>query len=196
MKKAKKVLALVLCAVLLVGVSVAGTVAYLTSQDVVTNSFTVGKVEITLDEAKVDEYGTVDGTTRVEANTYKLVPGHSYTKDPIIHVAEGSEPCYLFVKVDNGIATIEANPTIASQMAANGWLQMDNNGSVVYYKATAIDARNAAQDVAVFGTFEILDGADVSGFGDAKITVTAYAVQADGFASAQAAWDAAPASWN
>ena len=75
MKKAKKVLVLLLCAVLLVGASIAGTVAYLTDTDnVVENTFTVGKVVIDLDEAKVNEYGVKDGDTRVKANSYTLVP--------------------------------------------------------------------------------------------------------------------------
>ena len=55
MKKAKKALALVLCAVLLVAGSVMGTMAYLTSKDEVVNTFTVGKVGITLDEEDVDD---------------------------------------------------------------------------------------------------------------------------------------------
>ena len=58
MKTKTKALALALCAVLLVVSTVFVTMAYLTSKtDVVTNTFTVGKVTITLDEAKVDEYG-------------------------------------------------------------------------------------------------------------------------------------------
>ena len=58
MKKAKKVVALALCAVMLVVGSVAGTMAYLTSStgDVV-NTFTVGNVAITLDEANVEAFG-------------------------------------------------------------------------------------------------------------------------------------------
>ena len=55
MTTTKRVLLLVLCAALLVGASVAGTVAYLTSQDATTNTFTVGKVEITLQEYEVDQ---------------------------------------------------------------------------------------------------------------------------------------------
>ena len=108
-KKAKKVVALLLCAVLLVVGSVTGTMAYLTSKATVTNTFTVGKVAITLDEAKVNAYGEpVDASDnvviladapRVAANEYKLVPGHTYVKDPVIHVAAGSEACYLFVKI-------------------------------------------------------------------------------------------------
>ena len=53
MKTARKVLMIALCAVLLVSISVMGTMAYLTSQDTVTNTFTVGKVAINLDEADV-----------------------------------------------------------------------------------------------------------------------------------------------
>ncbi len=58
MKKKTKALMLVLCAVLLVTASVLGTMAYLTSTDQVVNTFTVGKVAITLDEAKVNADGT------------------------------------------------------------------------------------------------------------------------------------------
>ena len=57
MKKVK-VLLLSLCAVLLVAASVLGTLAYLTSQDTVVNTFTVGKVKTTLDEADVHPDGT------------------------------------------------------------------------------------------------------------------------------------------
>ncbi|MBQ3062404.1 MAG: hypothetical protein IJD03_01960, partial [Clostridia bacterium] len=98
MKNTKKALLMTLCAVMLVAASVMGTMAYLTSTTgVVTNTFTVGKVGITLDEAKVTEYGVKDGDTRVMANTYKLVPGHTYVKDPTVHVAADSEESYLFV---------------------------------------------------------------------------------------------------
>ena len=95
MKKAKKILALLLCAALLVGVSVAGTVAYLTSQDEVVNNFTVGQVKISLDEAPVDNDGKAITGDRVQTNDYKLLPGHEYDKDPTVHVTQGSEDCYV-----------------------------------------------------------------------------------------------------
>lgn len=105
MKNAKKVLLLVLCAVLLVGTSVMGTLAYLTSQDTVVNTFTVGKVEITLDEAKVNKDGTyvTDHANRVDANDYHLMPGQTYIKDPTVTLKEGSERSYvrMLVKVAN-----------------------------------------------------------------------------------------------
>lgn len=99
MKKTTKALLLTLCAVLLVAASVMGTVAYLTASDSVQNTFTVGKVRINLDEAKVTEDGKPVGTDRVKANSYKLIPGVTYTKDPTVTVLEGSVESYVRMKV-------------------------------------------------------------------------------------------------
>ena len=100
MKTRSKALLLTLCAVLLVTASVLGTMAYLTSTDKVENTFTVGKVAIKLDEAKVNTDGTtVEGAERVKANEYKLMPGHTYTKDPTVTVLDGSEESYVRMKV-------------------------------------------------------------------------------------------------
>ena len=52
MKTRSKALLLTLCAVLLVTASVLGTMAFLTSNDEVVNTFSVGSVAIKLDEAK------------------------------------------------------------------------------------------------------------------------------------------------
>ena len=101
MKKAKKIVALLLCAVLLVGASVAGTVAYLTSKDTVTNTFTVGNIQLNLNES--DE-STPDTTDRTEnGNAYHLLPNQTYTKDPTVWVKEGSEEAYIrmIVTVNN-----------------------------------------------------------------------------------------------
>ena len=89
MKKLTKSLLLVLCAILLIVGTVMGTVAYLTSVKTVKNVFTVGNVEIDLNETDVDN----DNDTK--ANAYKLVPGIPYTKDPTVTVLENSEPCYV-----------------------------------------------------------------------------------------------------
>ena len=99
----KKILALVLALTLLVGGVVGGTVAWLVSKPAaVVNTFTVGKLAITLDETDVDEWGVpVPGATeRVKANTYNLMPGRVYTKDPIVHVQPNSEKSYVFVKLE------------------------------------------------------------------------------------------------
>lgn len=188
MKTRNKALLLTLCAVLLVAASVLGTMAYLTSQDTVTNTFTVGNVKITLDETDVDINGVKDGETRVQANSYKLMPGHSYIKDPTIHVDTNSEDCWLFVKVENGIAAIEdSTNTIAAQMAAKGWTLVTGTNNI-YCRATT---NKAGDNVVVFENFKIDGAKAVTGYETAKIIVTAYAVQADGFTTAEAAWTAA-----
>lgn len=187
MRTKTKALALALCAVLLVVTTVFVTMAFLTSKDTVTNTFTVGKVTITLDEADVNNDGTYvsNKDARVDANEYKLIPGHTYIKDPTIHVADDSEECWLFVKVENGLANAEAEgaTSIASQMAAKGWTKVDDTD--VYAYATK---QVAGADVVVFDTFKIAGTTDVSKYEDAEIVVTAYAIQADGFATAAAAW--------
>lgn len=191
MKKKTKALMLVLCAVLLVTASVLGTMAYLTSTDQVVNTFTVGKVAITLDEAKVNPDGTaVTPAERVKENAYHLLPGHTYTKDPTVHVQANSEDSFIFVKVENGIARYEAGTTIAAQIAANGWTPLEGVENV-YYKAYTKSAE--ITDLPVFGNFTIADRANAADSwnnfsAETKVTVTAYAVQQDGFASAAAAW--------
>ena len=185
------VLVLSLCAGLLVVATVFSTAAFLTSQDQVTNTFTVGNVKIALDEAKVDEYGqATPDVPRVQANEYKLIPGRTYTKDPTVHVDANSEDCWLFAKVENGLSAIETagDTTIAAQMEANGWTAVAGAPNVYAYK----DIAKASQNIPVFGSFSIDGAAQTAGYETAVVSVTAYAVQADGFATAADAWTAAP----
>lgn len=185
-KTKTKALLMSLCAVLLVAASVLGTMAYLTDSKDVKNTFTVGNVTITMDETDVD--GSTPNKERDQANSYKLLPGHTYTKDPIIHVDANSEDCYLFVKVDNQIAAIEANgnTTVAAQMAAKGWKAVEGkDGIYVYVGTTAAPVAVKANDnVTVFEQLVIagtVNGDTLKTYKDKTITVTAYAVQKDGF---------------
>lgn len=192
-KNLKKLLLAVCCAALLVCVSIGATVAYLTSAEKVVNTFTVGKVAITLDEAKVDVNGVVDeaATDRVKTNSYKLMPGHEYKKDPTVHVDAGSEACYVFVKVVNGINTIETTETgktIAEQIIDNGWTALDDETGVYYKEWKPSDAN----DLVVFEKFIVSGEKDAAALEDlktAKIEITAYAIQEDGFTTADAAWE-------
>ena len=207
MKTTKKALLLALCAVLLVVSTVFATLAYLQAEtQVVRNTFTVGEIEITLDEAKVDLYGKeVAGADRVLENEYKLIPGHKYTKDPTVHVDPDSEKCYVFVEVINKIADIEdktaASKTIATQMTGLGWTNL--SGDIWYYNNPVDPSVSGTDlDLEVFEFFKIAGDAAVAGFVTEKdtsgepvddaivIDVKAYAVQFDGFGTAQAAWTA------
>ena len=195
MKTRSKALLLSLCAVLLVTASVLGTMAYLTSQDHVVNTFTVGSVAITLDETDVDN-STADAD-RDQANSYKLMPGHTYTKDPIVHVDSKSEDCCLFVKVVNEITAIEGDTKVAAQMTAKGWVAVDGAAGVyVYMPNSAPAVVTGGSDVTVFDNFTIsgaVDNATLATYNNKTITVTAYAIQADGFEGKTASeiWTAA-----
>lgn len=202
MKKKIVALALVFCLALAVGVG--GTLAYLTATtETVTNTFTVGNVKFDgtgLDEADVDQYGKLeykdDGTTlkdRVTENTYKLVPGHKYTKDPTVHIAANNEDCWVFVKVVNPIANIEAEDpetgdgtTIAAQMKKNGWVAV--SGAENVYTRAKVGSSASKQDFVVFSSFTLKDDASFAANGYSPITVQAALVQADGFDTAAAAW--------
>ena len=199
MKTKSKALILALCAVLLVTASVLGTMAYLTSTDEVKNTFTVGSVAIKLDEAKVDEAGQpIAGAARVQANSYKLLPGHTYTKDPTIHVDANSEDCYLFVKVKNEIRPIEKKGVgsvtagVEFNMIPNGWAlvkDLDNETAVYVYVGKTVGTTGpaivqAGANVDVFKELAIdgsVDNDTLAQYKDKTITVTAYAVQKDGF---------------
>jgi len=190
--KTKKILLMIASMALVAVVAVAATFAYLTSTtSEVKNTFTIGKIEITLDEAKVDLYGVKDttATARVTENDYKLIPGHTYTKDPTIHVKAGSEACWVFVKVTDDIVAIEDTETVKAQIIANGWTALPSVEGV-YYKAQDAVTGTTDVDLIVFGSFTITSDAEVSAYNGKKITVIGYAIQQDGFNDAAAAWTA------
>ena len=209
--------------VAIVVTSVLGTLAYLTSSAAVSNVFTIGNVALTLTESKVNPDGTLydDGATQVDTNTYHLLPGKSYIKDPVITVGAGSTPSYLFVLLRNDLEQIawknDEHPSIAQQMASNGWAKYTkaSTGWVYVYVGfnedgtSKADAANVALTEGtqstllaefvtpegsnyadaeahpgkykLFSEFSIMPKADVSTYGAAKVTLTAVAIQADGF---------------
>lgn len=199
MKTKRKALLLSLCAVLLVVASVMGTMAYLTSTDSVENTFTVGKVNITLDEKDTDN--STPDADRDKANSYLLVPGEKYEKDPTVHVKPVSEDSYIFVKVENGLANYEdatsavegGYKSIADQISANGWTKLDGVDNVYYKEYSKVASTVTADtDLVVFREFKLKDTANkVRGWDnlDVKITVTAYAIQKAGFDTPAAAWE-------
>lgn len=210
MKKFKALL-VVACALLLVAASVFGTMAYLTSTDTVTNTFTVGKVNIKLDEAKVNADGTpVANAERVKANEYKLLPGHTYTKDPTVTVEAGSESSYVKMTVtfsnakelDAIFAPTGADLTsIFKGYDSTEWIAKGNTKDTTantrtyeFWYKDAVGALTA--DVALDALFDsitvpgTITGEQLATIADMTITVNAYAIQADGFDSAGKAWEA------
>ncbi len=198
MKTKNKALLLALCAVSLVTASVFGTMAYLTDDKTVTNTFTVGSVAITMDEKDVD-HSSQNANGRDTRNSYKLLPGQNYTKDPVIHVDANSEECFLFVKVENDIKDIESKEpgkSVAAQMTAKGWMSVEGNVYVYVGKTDkpAVVAKGA--NIPVFDNITIdgsVNGDTLKNYEGKTITVNAYAVQKAGFENMTAAqiWAAA-----
>lgn len=211
MKTRSKALLLTLCAVLLVAATIFGTMAYLTSTDTVTNTFTVGKVNIKLDEAKANPDGTlVEGAERVKANEYKLLPGHTYNKDPMVTVLSGSESSYVKMTVTfskaNELDAIFAPDGADMLKTFNGydaanWIAKGNTKDATantrtyefwYKEAVAAPTADVALD-ALFDSITVpgeITNEQLATIERMTITVNAYAIQADGFADAAAAWAA------
>lgn len=198
--KARKILVSLAALALVAAISIGGTLAYLTSKADVTNTFTVGKVAITMDETAVNTDGTaLANTPRRTTNTYHLLPGKTYTKDPQIHVTAGSEDCYLFVTIKNDIAAIEdADNSVEKQMTAKGWAKVTGvTGVENLYVYIGIEAGASAPktvaagaDVTVFEKIVIkgdVTNTGLESYAGKTITVNAYAIQAEGFSGKTAA---------
>lgn len=95
----KKIIALCICVMMLTVAVAGGTLAYFTDEAAQTNTFTAGKVDITLTESVVeeDENGNLvsTGERTSENQEYKLFPGQTVTKDPTISLASDSEKAYV-----------------------------------------------------------------------------------------------------
>ena len=217
----KKKILLVGAMMVLVALAAVGvTMAYLTSTDEATNTFTVGNVAITLDEAKVYTDGTpVENADRVQENSYKLIPGHEYTKDPTVHVSANSEPCYLRAKVTitNGTAWTGIVNKYAGNKMENIILGFDENlwwvsdpalyssadtvtYTFIYKDESKTEAEKricpAGTNVALFTGIKMPGGItadELKSVENTKITVKAEAIQADGFVTDTNgnAWDKA-----
>lgn len=182
----KKIAAVLLAVVLLVGCTIGGTLAWLSAQtNEVTNTFTVGKITITLAE-----------TT---GESYKIVPGSTEDKDPKITVAQGSEKCYVYALVTNNVKLTDGTVGAQTNIDTTQWeaIKTSDNKTLYRYIGTnatnsIVNASSAAVECPVFtqvtyadtiteGTITQLDGK--------TIVIDAFAHQSDN--TTQAVADAA-----
>ena len=179
----KKFLIVVMAMCLLAAIMIGGTLAWLTDKtNTITNIFTFGMVDIDLVET---------------SRTYKIVPGTDLDKDPTVQVMEGSEACWLFVKLE------ETDPNdIIGWTIATGWNQlMDGETPVagVYYRSQdAVAEDEDEEDGGIAVSYPVLLGNKVTVAGtiekeamtgEVKLAITAYAVQTDAtITTAAAAW--------
>ena len=172
----KKTIALVLACIICVGIGIGGTLAWLTdTTDAVTNTFTTSDIDITLTET---------GATN-NANSYKMVPGYTISKDPKVTVSADSEDCWLFVKLEKSanFDTYMEFVVDSGWTAGTGTAEGQNGVPVgVYFRKITSAEKNTAlsvlkdNQVTVKGTVTkaLMEAAETS---EPTLTVTAYASQ-------------------
>lgn len=84
----KKIVSLCLVVAMLAIAIIGGSLAYFTDEDEAVNTFTVGNVDIDLDEPAWDE-----------SAKHNFMPGTTFEKDPTITVVSPSEDCWVFMEV-------------------------------------------------------------------------------------------------
>ena len=191
----KRTIALLMAVVMLFGMTVAGTLAWLqATSDPVVNTFTVGDIVIDLNESDVDN----DNDTK--ANEYKVIPGEKYVKDPVVTVKKGSEPCYVFVEIVESGNTFGDDKYIQYGINTADWTKVTGTTRNVYYYKDVVNALEA-EVVMTSTVLATVDGKQITinseiektnmtAATSATITFNAFAVQSANIANAQAAWDA------
>jgi len=190
----KKIIAIAAAVAILAVAIVGGTLAWLTSTDTVTNTFTVGNVQIKLDETAVDANGKATSGARVKANTFHIIPGDVVDKDPTVTVLANSEPCYVYVYIDNQLgshATLNIDTTDWVAVDATSKAGLYQYKSIVTLSTTNTELPDVFTTVTIEG--DTLDNTTLAGLAGKTVVVKAYAVQSDNVTDAQAdglAWTA------
>ena len=178
----KKILALVLCVVMLAIAIVGGTLAYFTDADAQENVFVIGNIEIDLTEtaAVLDKDGNklVDKTTQTDAGaTYdNLMPTNQIVKTPVI-TNTGSNPAYVRVVVTMNNA-YALNAAIDDVYETLGWTadevqakydEVFNGWDINYNPRPAAHGANDARGIIDRATDATLLAVDFT-----KVTVPQY----------------------
>lgn len=211
--KKKRGLTTKLCVTLLalalvLGCAVGGTIAWLTAQtDSVVNTFTIGKVDILLQESKYNsETNKFEGYYNwVTSNEYKVIPGRDMPKDPYVRVYKGSEPCWLFIKVEENNFIDGMHYTINSK-----WTKLDGEENIYYQECTPRTVGSEFKDNVLYWpvSFDILANnkifvddeitkEDLAAIKDKTVSLnfTAYAIQYEGFPDVKDAWEQVNATY-
>lgn len=194
----KKIIAMlsvfIMLAMVGIGRSVSGTVAWLVSKpESRVSTFTLGDINITLKES---DFGS---------QPIKIIPGIDIKKDPKVTVMANSEACWLFVKVEemNWPDFKEANGTRkVSYSVNNGWNALKDNPGVYFREISAEDAQKGIDYTVLAGNESCPSGVikvsqeltkeEINSINSSanqpSLTFTAYAVQRAGIDNAVTAW--------
>ena len=167
-----------------------GTLAYFTDTENATNTFTMGNVAIELYEAKVnpDTWIAVGENVTTTSNVYNnLYPGAVVIKNPTIKNV-GNNPCYVRIQATNLDAVVYMTGTTENALGEHWKLE---NGYFYYEEPLTKDMVTTALFDKIKIPTTLTNGATIN-----DITITAHAIQSEGFAAAddktalQKAWEA------
>lgn len=175
----KKTLLTIILTVVVCFAVVGTTFAWLMDKtEPITNTFTVGNVDIELAEsANLD---------------LKMVPGKVIEKDPKVTVNANSEACWLFVKVEETNNIFDTDKQFVTYEIDAAWTALADG--VYYIKVDEATAKTGIDyDVLLNNQVTINKAATAVHFEAAEtaqptLKFTAYAVQSEGIDNAAAAW--------
>ena len=147
---ATKVMVMILSLMLVVGLSVGGTIAWLTAESgTVENTFTVGDITIDLKEHTLDDKGALTETETTEWEYEHIIPGDELKKDPFVKVLANSEASIVFIKViEKNNIDVKVSDTATEKALIysvdQSWTALDGVKGV-YYKNAAATGANASE---------------------------------------------------
>ena len=183
MTTTKKLVIAVIALSLALICAIGGTLAFLVAEtDPVTNTFTYGEITISLWENVLDGNGNVTDVKDYDGIEYgKIVPGDEVNKNPTVTVSEGSEPCYVYVLIDNQLGDAASYDIDESKWEEIG---ESENKRLYRYKVDGgiVNAADADKNLEVFGKLEFSSNLDKDAIGalaGKNVVISAYAHQAD-----------------
>ena len=187
---------LVLALVLSLTMATAGTLAYLTDRDTVENTFTMGNVDIEVEEEYEQDSPLYPG---VEVEKQAGITNVHATSDAWVWMTV-SVPEDLADYVKLGWATTEVEPIepvhegYVSYLVKHPTKLEPRDSTPMYLESVTlsekVDYQNGSYGYVENGVFEPLNGLD-----DVKIIVDGFAVQTEGFGSVDEAYTAYTEQW-
>lgn len=196
----KKILVSAGALALAVGVTTAGTLAWLQGESqTVTNTFTWSEgnnITLTLNEHMYDPATDALNMDEVvtENDGYKIIPGAEDPKDPTLHLTTDTES-YVYILIDNGMSDyldLQGFDSTKWTEVSGANLNGKSGTLYAYNEKVKSETSGTAKDIPVFTGVKYHDNLtqDENGGLTGTITLNGYAVQASAGTDAPSAWAA------
>ena len=216
----KKKIAIISSVFLVAVLSICVTLAFLTDAEETKNTFTIGKVNISLYETAVNDLGEpIEGADPVTENVYHLLPGKTYVKDPTITVEAGSDESYirmlvtlnLYKEIKEVFGDDFLPGNFVSGYDQEKWLYIGSEENIVentityefrYHKK--VDGFNNGKEEKMlleplFTSLNVpgeIEATDLQKIASLEIKVVGHAIQASGLPTPEEAWNAFDEQYN